>query len=221
MSSLAPELMRLHTTISAALPPMNIVTFPKSSSLYIKLLSSVGGVYVNPSAPPLRLTILSVSGRSVSGSKRPTAVATSACPTSCADTVRFSDMVNKLRFFSMPATVRSTAASNSLYPTFVFPARPASSAASFTKFSKSAPVKPAVICAMTSRPASAARGSARRLVCTARISLRPCLSGRSTETVRSKRPGRRSAASRLSGRFVAAMQITRDSVSNPSSSVRS
>src|SRR5207245_1371147 len=46
-------------------------------------------------------------------------------------------------------------------------------------------------------------------------------SGRGTTTWRSKRPGRRSAGSRTSGRLVAAMRITPSLVSNPSISTRS
>ena len=55
---------------------------------------------------------------------------------------------------------------------------------------------------------------------TLRISLRPLMSGRSSTTWRSKRPGRRSAGSRTSGRLVAATTITLVFVSKPSISTR-
>mmetsp|Transcript_12055 Transcript_12055/g.51730 ORF Transcript_12055/g.51730 Transcript_12055/m.51730 type:complete len:265 (-) Transcript_12055:696-1490(-) len=66
-----------------------------------------------------------------------------------------------------------------------------------------------------------ASGKFRDPMWTPNISLRPCLSGRSTETVRSNLPGRFKALSNMSALFVAARQITSDSPSNPSSSVRS
>eukprot|EP00958_Prasinococcus_capsulatus_P024288 scaffold3768_cov376-Prasinococcus_capsulatus_cf.AAC.3 len=52
-----------------------------------------------------------------------------------------------------------------------------------------------------------------------RIASRPFLSGASTWTTRSKRPGRRSAESSTSARFVAASTITLVRASKPSSSV--
>ena len=55
-------------------------------------------------------------------------------------------------------------------------------------------------------PWRAPRGSARR----------PCMSGRSTAIWRSKRPGRSSAGSRMSGRLVAAMRMTPPLTSKPS-----
>ena len=58
-------------------------------------------------------------------------------------------------------------------------------------------------------------------VCTRRIPSRPFTSGRSTTTWRSNRPGRISAGSRTSGRFVAAMMITPLFCSKPSISTRS
>ena len=153
--------------------------------------------------------------------RAPTAVPTTAWPTSRADTTTFSAAVSRLRFFSIPATVRNTASSNSFSPTSVRPLRPARRAASLTRFASSAPVNPAVICATSSASNPGARGSALAPMCTPRISRRPCLSGRSTETVRSNRPGRFRAASRVSARLVAARQMTRLSPSKPSSSVRS
>ena len=58
-------------------------------------------------------------------------------------------------------------------------------------------------------------------MCTRRISMRPFLSGRSTSTWRSKRPARRSAGSRISGRLVAPSRTRPVRESNPSSSTRS
>mmetsp|Transcript_17754 Transcript_17754/g.43970 ORF Transcript_17754/g.43970 Transcript_17754/m.43970 type:complete len:325 (+) Transcript_17754:741-1715(+) len=222
MSSSAPVDTRLHATISAARPPMSVTRRPRSSSANINLRSSSpGGMYVKPSAPPLRATIDSTSGRCWPGIRDPTAVPTTACPASCADTTSFSAGPSSERFFSIPATVRSTADSNCSLPTTLSPLRPASSAASFTRLAKSAPVKPAVMVAMSSISIPGCMGKLRDPMWTPRISLRPCLSGRSTDTVRSKRPGRFSAESRVSARLVAARQITSEPESKPSSSVSS
>ena len=56
---------------------------------------------------------------------------------------------------------------------------------------------------------------------TSRICWRPLRSGRSTTICRSKRPGRSSAGSRMSGRFVAAIRMMLSFGSNPSISTRS
>ena len=58
------------------------------------------------------------------------------------------------------------------------------------------------------------------LLWTFRIATRPFMSGRSRMTWRSKRPGRRSAGSRTSGRLVAATTMTFVFVSKPSISTR-
>ena len=71
---------------------------------------------------------------------------------------------------------------------------------------------------MASRWRFGARGTLR--VWTSRILRRPSLSGGFTVTRRSKRPGRRSAASRISGRLVEASTITPSEPVKPSISVR-
>ena len=72
---------------------------------------------------------------------------------------------------------------------------PASRAASLTRFARSAPVKPTVELATVLTLTSFPSGSCRRSMCTRRICSLPMRSGRSTETLRSKRPGRSSALS--------------------------
>ena len=89
---------------------------------------------------------------------------------------------------------------------------------SLTRFSRSAPEKPTVCLAMASRSTSASNGLPWAWM--PRIARRPLRSGRSMTTRRSKRPGRRSAGSRMSGRLVAAMMMTLVSVSKPSISTR-
>ena len=77
---------------------------------------------------------------------------------------------------------------------------------------------PTVVDASASMSTSGASGMER--VCTRRICSRPTLSGGLIVTRRSKRPGRRSAGSSTSGRFVAASTITPVVASKPSISVR-
>ena len=184
---------------------------------------------MKPNAPPDLATMEICSGLVDPGSNVPTACETIACPTSCAETLNFSLGPNSERFFSTPATVLKTAFSNSSLPTVVLFSRPASNAASFTRFSKSAPVKPLVIVAISSNkcffPSCALFSNGNPLVWTwtSKISRLPWTSGLSTWTIRSNRPGRRNAASNVSGRFVAPMHITNRlaSASNPSNSVSS
>ncbi len=147
------------------------------------------------------------------------AKASSAWPTSwCATRSRSMRFSTRLRF-SRPATIRSTASCRSRSSTPSAPRRTASSAASFTTLARSAPTSPAVIAATTSSAPSSASLIWR--ACTRRIASRPPLSGRSTSTCRSKRPARRRAGSRISGRFVAAIRITPTRGSNPSISTSS
>ena len=78
-------------------------------------------------------------------------------------------------------------------------------AASFRRFSRSAPVNPAVVCAICARFTSSPSGLS--LAWTLRISSLPFTSGLPTATLRSKRPGRRIAGSRISTRLVAAITM--------------
>src|SRR5881398_3232709 len=73
--------------------------------------------------------------------------------------------------------------------------------------------------AITRASTSGANGTF--FIWTARICSRPSISGRGTTTCRSKRPGRRSAGSSTSGRFVAAMMMMPSLASKPSISTRS
>mmetsp|Transcript_29054 Transcript_29054/g.61384 ORF Transcript_29054/g.61384 Transcript_29054/m.61384 type:complete len:235 (-) Transcript_29054:1148-1852(-) len=152
------------------------------------------------------------------------AVPTTACPASCTATMYFSLPFRKDLFFSIPAMLRSIASAKSLCSTLSLHFLPASRAASFTMFARSAPVKPMVSEAMLPRSMSSDISSFCLFTCTLRICSRPILSGLSTVILLSNLPGRRRAASRTSGLLVAAMQMTTDSgllVSKPSSSVKS
>ena len=87
-------------------------------------------------------------------------------------------------------------------------------AASFKRFSRSAPVNPAVVCAICFKSTSSPSGLF--FACTERISSLPRTSGRPTTTFRSKRPGRMIAGSKISTRLVAAMTIIPSLTPNPS-----
>ncbi|MOA44312.1 hypothetical protein D3C78_1665720 [compost metagenome] len=97
--------------------------------------------------------------------------------------------------------------------------RAAIRADSLARFIRSAPVKPGVRRASTLRSTSEPRGLF--FMWTLRIDSRPATSGASTTTWRSKRPGRNSAESRMSGRLVAAMTTTLTLASKPSISTKS
>ena len=92
-------------------------------------------------------------------------------------------------------------------------------AASFRRFSRSAPVNPAVVCAICARFTSSPSGLS--FAWTLRISSLPFTSGLPTATLRSKRPGRRIAGSRISTRLVAAITMIPSLTPNPSISTRS
>ena len=120
---------------------------------------------------------------------------------------------------SAPIKSLSLAASNSCMETTRLLLRPAIRAASFTRFASSAPEKPGVPRASTAASTSLANGTLR--MCTFKICSRPRTSGSPTTTWRSKRPGRSSAGSSTSGRFVAAITITASKPSKPSISTSS
>mmetsp|Transcript_38633 Transcript_38633/g.92751 ORF Transcript_38633/g.92751 Transcript_38633/m.92751 type:complete len:313 (+) Transcript_38633:859-1797(+) len=117
-----------------------------------------------------------------------------------------------------PAMTRSVASLiSSSVMAFLF-RRAVRMADSFIRFSRSAPLKPDVRLATSTSVMSSA--SFLFLMWTLRICSRPLTSGRPTVTRRSKRPGRRSALSRISARFVAATTMTPVLPAKPSISVR-
>ena len=99
------------------------------------------------------------------------------------------------------------------------PARPARSAASLIRLARSAPENPGVPRAIERRSASGSTEILRAW--TRRIASRPFRSGLPTVTWRSNRPGRSSAGSRMSCRFVAAMTTMPPCPSKPSISTSS
>ena len=119
---------------------------------------------------------------------------------------------------SVPRTIFSSASVKSASVTRSWFRFAASSAASLTRLARSAPTIPGVEEAILSRLTSGASGT--DFVCTSRISAGRFGPAGCTATRRSKRPGRRRAASRTSGRLVAPITITFVEESNPSISVR-
>ena len=99
------------------------------------------------------------------------------------------------------------------------PSRTARSAASLIMLASSAPLAPEAVRATALK--STLSEILIFLACRRRISSLPFRSGSSTGILRSKRPGRRSAGSRESGRFVAARITTPFLASNPSISASS
>ncbi|ALE79450.1 hypothetical protein WY02_14540 [Pseudonocardia sp. AL041005-10] len=118
-----------------------------------------------------------------------------------------------------PPTTRSTDSSSAAPLISVPCSRAVSSAASLITLARSAPDMPTVRLASDSRSTSSAKGLP--LECTDRIARRPARSGAPTGICRSNRPGRSSAGSRMSGRFVAAIRMMPPRASKPSISTSS
>mmetsp|Transcript_1928 Transcript_1928/g.7072 ORF Transcript_1928/g.7072 Transcript_1928/m.7072 type:complete len:568 (+) Transcript_1928:114-1817(+) len=200
-------------TSSAARPPSAPTMRAMICCFEMSVASSPGMNHVRPRACPrgTSVTFCTASWPGVS-------VPQMAWPTSWYATRLFA-LPSVMRVPSMPATMRSTESSISTSEMPSFERRPVRMAASLRRLARSAPEKPGVRFAMVSRSTS----SSKRLflACTPRISRRPLRSGTSTLTWRSKRPGRSSAGSRMSARFVAATTMTPVLPSNPSISVRS
>mmetsp|Transcript_18950 Transcript_18950/g.43578 ORF Transcript_18950/g.43578 Transcript_18950/m.43578 type:complete len:226 (-) Transcript_18950:1033-1710(-) len=146
---------------------------------------------------------------------------TSACPASWKAMTRRSCGSMVRSFFSRPPMTRSIAASKASCPMAPCLRLAAMSAASLHTLAISAPEKPGVSAAIFFAYTSASVSSLRLERCTAKISARPLMSGLSTTTWRSKRPGRRRAGSRMSGRFVPARTTMPEDGLKPSSSMSS
>ena len=158
-----------------------------------------------PKAPLTIGMILSFSTGAYYGNNLVNAVATKACPTSCFATVSFSIFPKICRFFSTPILDLSIDSSKCYFPTTSTFSLAAKRAASFTTLAKSAPVSPVVAAAISLTLTSYPRGNFLSVKCTFKMCSRPTLSGMSTVTRRSNRPGRRIAWSKTSARLVAAI----------------
>ena len=172
-------------------------------------MSFSGRAIVAPRARPRGMIVTLWSGSALGSSS-----CSSAWPASCQAVVSRSLSVRLADFLSRPQRTLSRASSSISCVTPSRFLRTASSAASFSRFARSAPENPGVPRAMRERSASSAN-----LIfapCRASISSRPLSDGRSTYICRSNRPGRRRAGSSTSGRFVAAMMMMPSFASNPS-----
>ena len=199
---------------SATLPPRRTTMSSFISFLERYDLSSLGKDIVNPPAIPLGIIEIWWTGSWV-GQK----YVAIACPASWYAVNFFSASLITRDFFSAPTTTLIVASSTSVIVIALRSFLAARSAASLRRFSRSAPVKPAVDFAIVLRTTSGARGLP--FAWTLSISSRPFISGLPTITCLSKRPGRIRAGSRISGRFVAAIIITPSLAPKPSISTRS
>ena len=119
---------------------------------------------------------------------------------------------------SVPIITLSRASSKSSRVSCCLLWRAARIAASLTRFFKSAPEKPGVPAAISSKSMFSANGVF--FECIFRMAFRSLRSGRSNVTWRSKRPGRSSAGSNTSGRLVADKTSTASRPEKPSSSAK-
>jgi len=115
--------------------------------------------------------------------------------------MRRSSLLIMRSFFSLPTRTTSTASNRSFWETAFLPFLTALMAASFIILARSAPTAPEVARAISLK--STVSSNSTSLECTFKMLIRPFKSGLSTTTRRSKRPGRRRAGSRISGRLVA------------------
>ncbi len=127
--------------------------------------------------------------------------ATRAWPDSCTATACFSSGSSTFEPSLRPRMILSRAASKSAAVTTFLLSRTAKMAASFARFARSAPEKPGVPRATTSR--FTLGESFLPLLWTRRIASRSLTLGSGIVTCRSNRPGRSKAGSRTSGRLVA------------------
>src|SRR6266487_6474540 len=198
-----------NTSSSATRPPYAMARRDRMDCLVYLCSSSSGRYAVIPSARPRGMIVTLCRG-----SEPGTLSDTRACPASWYAMRRRSSSDRTRLRRSRPSISLSFASSRSCMSTTALLRRAASSAPSFTTLASSAPARPGVPRAMRSRSTPAPRGILR--VCTRRICSRPFTSGMSTTIWRSKRPGRRSAGSRMSGRLVAASRMTPSFDSKPS-----
>mmetsp|Transcript_20141 Transcript_20141/g.34678 ORF Transcript_20141/g.34678 Transcript_20141/m.34678 type:complete len:286 (-) Transcript_20141:69-926(-) len=210
-SLLAPVVMSSEPKMisSATRPPMH--TSSRAIICFFEMLvaSSSGNCVTMPRAMP-RGTMVALC----TGSAPKVWIATNACPPSWyAVSLRlFSLMTALLR--SAPIMMRSRAYSRLCMVTAFAPSRAALIAATFTRLTKSAPLKPGVPRAMTDKSRSVPRGMT--FMADSRICRRPSTSGLGTITCLSKRPGRMRALSKTSGKLVAATTMTPSVALKPS-----
>mmetsp|Transcript_15406 Transcript_15406/g.48575 ORF Transcript_15406/g.48575 Transcript_15406/m.48575 type:complete len:482 (+) Transcript_15406:627-2072(+) len=167
---------------------------------------SRGRYCAKPRAPLLRGTMDTLSRGSACSRNQPI----TAWPDSCSATVRFSWGLMRLLLLGRPLSTRSVARSKSCISTDGASLLAATIAASLQMFAMSAPAKPGVSAAMRLATLSLGNDSCNvtGFRWTMKTASRSCRSGLSTAIWRSKRPGRVSALSSTSARFVPARTTT-------------
>ena len=172
-------------------------------------LSSDGLYIVYPPAIPLGMIDISCTGSCVDKN-----LLTTACPPSWYATSLFSLSDLTLVLFSGPIVTFTIASSMSFCSIALWSCLAANNAASFNKFSRSAPTNPDVFFAINFISTSSA--NVFFLLCTANICSLAFTSGAGTTICLSNLPGLNSALSKTSGLFVAAKTITPSFAENPS-----
>ena len=171
----APVEMSCTKSSSAMRPPNRKLICASIWLLYWLMRSRSGNTHVNPKARPRGMMVTLCTG-SRTGSVMPT----TACPDSWYAVARFSSSVITIDLRSAPMKILSLARSKSSISTRRLLPRAANSAASFTRFARSAPDMPGVPRAIISALTSGAIGTLR--ICTSKICSRPRISGSGTTT---------------------------------------
>mmetsp|Transcript_107853 Transcript_107853/g.214308 ORF Transcript_107853/g.214308 Transcript_107853/m.214308 type:complete len:268 (+) Transcript_107853:464-1267(+) len=195
---------------SAALPPMSTSSLACNSKKLSEYFSFSGTLHVMPSAFPRGMIVALCTG---SAPLLPMEI--SVWPPSWYAVNFFSWSLIGLRR-SRPTTTLSNASSRYRIGTAARSSAEDRTAAMLRILKRSAPVIPAVRRAMVCSSTLFSRTSFDAYI--SRISSRPLISGIGTTTCRSKRPGRVSALSRDSAKFVAQMTTMPLFCSKPSSS---
>mmetsp|Transcript_8616 Transcript_8616/g.18528 ORF Transcript_8616/g.18528 Transcript_8616/m.18528 type:complete len:254 (-) Transcript_8616:254-1015(-) len=173
--------------------------------------TSFGRYCAYPNAPLLRGMMVTFRSGSACSRNHPA----TACPASWWATIAFSSS-DMILLLSSPPMMRSVAFSKSSIVTESALRRAATIAASLHTLAMSAPANPGV--SPASRPAMSAASPSSLIPFRwiRNTSFLPLRSGRSTVICRSNLPGRVSALSRMSTRFVPARTTTPVEVENPS-----
>ena len=213
MSLSAPAPMVPRKSSSAARPPMKEHISSRKPCLFT-LTRSSGMVRFTPRAWPRGTIEILTSGWAYCKCH-----ITVVCPASCTAVSYLSRLVSSIDLFSKPMVTLSMASPKSCMAMAGALRRAAMMAASLHTLAISATLMPVVWRA--SRLTSTLSSTTFFFKCTLNMASRSSSSGKFTCTLRSKRPGRSRAGSRMSSRLVAASTITPASPSMPSISVSS
>mmetsp|Transcript_2642 Transcript_2642/g.5377 ORF Transcript_2642/g.5377 Transcript_2642/m.5377 type:complete len:425 (+) Transcript_2642:355-1629(+) len=203
-----------NTISSATRPPIATSSLASICLRDMDVWSPSGSCITMPRARPRGIMVALCTGSAPS-----VLMATSACPASWKAVIFIvsGEIIALLR--SAPIIILSLAYSSAAMPTLLRLSTDALRAAWFTRLKSSAPENPGVPLASCSMFTSLSIGTL--VPYSSRMALRPPMSGMGTSTCLSNRPGLTRAASRESGKFVAAITITPWFSSKPSISTSS